>query len=849
MLNAEETREQKTCTACGRPNRPIANFCESCGERLPERRFCDQCGEECVQGARFCHACGASLAPAGLPQGPERPRDGDPPDSGADGVKAPGISRREVSAFLATGWRKVAGLETPPAPEDSEGLEEPSAGPARPHASERFARLGSPATVRANVCWAMAAMALAVGGQWLLGRGQTIPALGLYAAGIALAVWAFRLNSDDAVPAADPGTAWLLPAKWLAPVLLLPVLPAGLSLTRFLTDPRHPPDSFWLLHFAGILLFVACVYFADRRLALAGTRLASRLKELKSAFPATAAEPRPWRTRERLAAVAVLCAGLFLRLYDLPDFPFGTWYDEADFALQAQRILREPAYRPLFIDSIHGPAHYIYLVSALFWMLPDVTFVIRLASVLLGTLSIAAAFMAGNQLFGRGPGLTLAFLVAASRWSFNFSRIGMFNIPVTLFAFLGIGFLLRALRRNRLTDYMWAGLLLGFGYNFYLAFTLFLMVISVFVLRHFVSRFGLLRHQWKGLLVAAMGVLLFLAPLAVFSQEEPEIFFRRTRTVSIFNEYPSDQVVDQLLDGAVKHFLMYNVRGDPNGRHNLPGEPTLAPAAGALFVLGLGMSLASLRRRRSLLLLAWLLVMMSGGIFSLSFEAPQSLRAIGALPAVYLLATLPLAQLWQNWRAATAAASAPRERAEDGAGGSKGPSAPAGLHVALGRFQSPLVRRGPVICASVLLFAVAAHNYRIYFVDQRSDFAVWNAYSTGETIAAAVIAENAGNADTDIFVTSHFAHHPTVRFVGDAESFYQSVDYTATLPMPLSPDRDALFLMDPERRSFFEQARSFYPNGAFVEHKPPFGGPTVLYEVRLRPADIALDSGNNRILL
>ena len=830
MPIAEDAREPKTCPACAYPNRPVANFCGACGERLSERTFCAQCGEEPVPGARFCHACGASLARADLQQETEPQSAGGP--SAPDGVDPPPTSPPALSAFLATCLQKAAQLTAPPAPEVPDDSEDPSAVPDSP---DHSASPASPATMRANVLWAIVAIVLAIGGQRLLDLGRTAPALVLYAAGIALAVWAFRFNSDDAVPAARPGTAWRLPPLWLAPILLLPLLPAALSLSRLLTDPRHPPNAFWLLHFAAILLFVACVYYADLRLAPAGARPPPRPHK----------ERTPWKTRERLAAIAVLCAGLFLRLYDLPGFPFGTWYDEADFALQAQRILQEPAYRPLFIDSIHGPAHYIYLVSALFLVLPEVTFVIRLASVLLGTLSIAAAFVAGNQLFGRGPGLMLAFLVAVSRWSFNFSRIGMFNIPVTLFAFLGIALLLRALRRNRLTDYMWAGLLLGFGYNFYLASTLFLMVVSVFVLRYFISHFRLLRHQWKGLLVAAMGVLLFLAPLALFSQEEPDIFFRRTRTVSIFNEFPSDQVADRLLESAAAHFLMYNVRGDPNGRHNLPGEPMLAPVAGALFVLGLGMSLATFWRRRSLLLITWLLVMMSGGVFALSFEAPQSLRAIGALPAVYLLATLPLAQLRQNWRAAAAAPLAPLTPAQNGAGGHTGPPALLALKAALEKLQPALIRPGPLLFVCFLLFAVTLHNYRIYFVDQRNNFAVWNAYSTGETIAAQLIAANAKNADTDTFLTSHFARHPTVRFVANAESSYQSVDYTATLPMPLAPDRDALFLMDPERRNFFEQARSFYPNGEFVEHRPPFGGPTVLYEVRLSPADVASIQGIN----
>ena len=668
--------------------------------------------------------------------------------------------------------------------------------------------------------------------------------MGLYVAGIFLAIWAFRMNSDEAVPVTIPGTIWGLHPLWLAPTLLLPASIAALSLNRFLIDPQHPPNSFWLLHIASIFLFVACVYLVDHRQSWAGSilTLGRRAKE-RSHAPLSEKEPPPWRTVERLVAIVALCVGLFLRLHELPEFPFGTWYDEANTALQAQRILHEPTFHPLYNESIPGPAHYSYFVSFLFLVLPDITFVVRLASVLLGTLSISAAFMAGSQLFGRSAGLILAILIAVSRWSVNFSRIGMFDVDVTLFAFLGVGFLLRALRRNRLTDYLWAGLLLGIGFNFYHAFTAFLLVVSVFIIRYFVSNFGLLRHQWKGLLVAAMGGALLLAPLGLFALEEPDTYFGRTRTVSIFNEYSSDQVWGELRDNAITHFLMFNVRGDPNGRHNLPGEPALAPVAGALFVLGMGISVSSLWRRRSLLLMIWLLVMMSGGMFTLSFEAPQSLRAIGALPAVYLLVTLPLALLLQNWRAATAVPIAPEERADNGRVAGNGPSHLLRPDVVFRKLQYSLVRRGPILFVCFLLVAIALHNYKIYFVDQRNDFSVWNAYSTGESIAATIIAENAKNADTDTFLTSHYAHHPTVRFIGDAESFYQSVDYTATLPMPLSPDRDALFIMDPERRSFFEQARKLYPNGEFVEHKPPFGGPAVLYEIRLSPADISSIQG------
>src|SRR5437870_3009615 len=48
-----------SCTSCGRPNRPGARFCGSCGKPLAPR--CPGCGTECEPGAQFCDACGASL--------------------------------------------------------------------------------------------------------------------------------------------------------------------------------------------------------------------------------------------------------------------------------------------------------------------------------------------------------------------------------------------------------------------------------------------------------------------------------------------------------------------------------------------------------------------------------------------------------------------------------------------------------------------------------------------------------------------------------------------------------------------------------------------------------------------
>lgn len=861
MTKTDESDGAKTCPSCSHANRVAANFCEYCGEHLPDHRNCAECGEVCELGQRFCHACGAALASQELvsPAAPSGEnafgeaggiQDKTGPPKGVLGT-LPG----RVGALLnASSVGNIAGRLFTQVPHDAPGEVGPGdegdgESPAESITSEEAALYGPAETVRANVFWGVLAIASAVMGQWLLGRGQTLPSIGFYGAGILLVLWAFRKRTSFPVPTTvDLGHLQSLNPYWLLPFLLLPGTILAWSLERLLTDPDHPPRLFWVLHISSVVLFVGCVLLAwqyERRKE-AG-RTASAATNSPPLWPngLSSAAATPWTNGERLVVILIICIGLFLRVHQLSEFPAGTWYDEATAGLEAQRILSDPDYRPLYVSGLMGPEHYVYLISFLFLLLPKITFVVRLATVITGVLSVPAAYLAGSQLFGRGPALVFAFLIATSRWSVNFSRIGMFNILMVLFVLLGAGLLLKALRRGRLTDYMWAGLFLGFGLNTYYAFQLFLVVIGLFLLYFFVTNWSQLLARWKGLVLLAMGVMLFLAPLATFAFARLDRYLERTRTVSIFEEYPEDQIGGKVLESAVTHLLMYNVQGDPNGRHNLPGEPMLAPITGALLVLGLALSISRIWHPRFLLLILWFFGLMAGGIFALSFEAPQSLRAIGTMPAAYLLAVIPLALLWRHWRVAAYHGYGLSEGNESAGNWIDRSLLRNGRRIPGRVWRLALWRGTPVVLVVGLVATAAVYNYKVYFVRQMNDFAVWNAYSTGETIAATVVGEHVGRDDTDVYLTSHYAGHPAVRFVGSPVPYFHAVDYTATLPMPLSPDRDALFLMDPERRSFFEQARNFYPEGEFVEHKAPFGGPTVLYEIRLDPSDIASIQGLN----
>ena len=175
------------------------------------------------------------------------------------------------------------------------------------------------------------------------------------------------------------------------------------------------------------------------------------------------------------------------------------------------------------------------------------------------------------------------------------------------------------------------------------------VVIGLFLLVVWLRRHDFIRSAWRGLLLFSLGVFIASVPVSRFAIFQPEVFFDRMRVTSIFEGKTTEEGWTAVAQTTREHLLMFNYQGDRNGRHNLPGEPMLDPITGTLLVLGVALRLWRIRQPGSWLLLAWLILMLAPGIFSLDFESPQSLRAIGSLPAAYLLAAVPINAIWQEW--------------------------------------------------------------------------------------------------------------------------------------------------------------------------------------------------------
>ncbi len=579
-------------------------------------------------------------------------------------------------------------------------------------------------------------------------------------------------------------------------------------------DATYPDaGTAWQQHLASVALVLAAAVVYD----LGG----STRRQGQDGAPASGLYGTVRRWGKSCGAAWKVWAGLggsmllalVLRVYQLDVLPFGVWYDEAGHGLQALRILSDPRYRPLFEGAIQGPTHYVYLVAASFQLFGVSAASIRLASVLFGVLAVPAAFWVGRELFDRRVGLVLAYLVAVSSWLVTLSRLGMYATSSTPFFSLAVlACLLLALRRGRLIEFALSGLLLGLGLCFYTSFRLFVPVVGLFLLyaafyewrrTHALPR----TRFWLGLAAMAVTATLVVAPLVWFATAHPDIYWSRVQETFIFSGKSEAERLPALLENIKRHVLMFNWRGDPNGRHNLPGAPMLDDISAALMVVGLAYSLRRVRDPRYALLPVWLGLTLLGGILSLDFEAPQSLRANGAVGAAYVLAVVPIAVLVRAWR------------------------------VGDGRYYPNWVW-WPL--AAVLAMAGLA-NVDTYFVKQANDFSTWAAHSTAETLTAGLLKDLDDN--TDAYVTSFFAGHPTLGFLLPTSKPYRALATTDALPLDFAPGKGALLVMNADNHAQYDEARRLYPNAEFEEIMPPMAGPPVLYTVRLAPEDIASIQG------
>ena len=592
------------------------------------------------------------------------------------------------------------------------------------------------------------------------------------------------------------------------------ILFLAIGMSKWFTNDFNTPDAttaLWFYLFGVVLMLAAIVVI------------------MRSERPDRASRPRrDWRGWLQIGIDVALLAGvvgiaIYFRFKDLGTLPYGVWYDEGDQALEAIWILAGHAYSPVGQHFHYNPTLFNDFVALAFKIGGVGDIVIRDVTAFFGVIAVPAVYLLARKCFGRWVGLFAALLLAVGRWPVDFSRFGLQNISTLVFMGLSMWLLARALQSGHWSDYMWGGLVFGLGFHTYIPYRLFMVVAPVIVVWRFAWDWRALNRQHiVGLFLFSLLTVAAVGPLIPYAVRDWSSFNERVDATSIFNpsscaDQSASGIRACLISNTQKHLLMFNYEGDGNGRHNLPNAPMLDPLTGAMLVLGLGIALSRIRNWRYLMLIAWFCMILVGGIFSVTFEAPQGARTLPITPALAMLAALPLGLLVQ--RVDELADIIKRVR------WSKKVLRPLAYGLS---WLAPL---------AMLLYVtppVVSANYDSYFIKQAHDYGSWRGYDADATeVAKAIVAH--GN-QWDYYVDHRdYGRTPTFDFVVGPKLEQNITAYDPQSVLPIAswgPKGAILFISVDDGQALYAQAQADYPNAQYVNLGPSFApDQPVEYEV------------------
>ncbi len=376
-----------------------------------------------------------------------------------------------------------------------------------------------------------------------------------------------------------------------------------------------------------------------------------------------ATEWRDWWLDWLLIGI-ITAVALWLRLHRLNDFLPTMHGDEGEMGELARLALQGPAggLRPLplpvfGIGFLDHPTLFHHIQAGALFFFGDSLTGLRTLSAITGALCVPPIYLLARRGWGRVAATTAAWLLAVSHLHIQYSRIALNNIQSVWMMILLILFLASAAEQSRrqqgrpLLFFVLAGLTIGVSQYFYYGSRL-LPVIAALGLLVLLCQRRLSFVQAVGMGVAT---LLPYVPLLYIYSRNWQSFLNRTQGVSIISPagmahtlgadatWPQD--IPRLFWEQFKRNIAFFVDSGDKSSFYLQDLPAFDPVTVALFWLGLGLIFVRYRRFVNAILLVWLLVgLLLAGI--LTNDSPYGPRLIVMVPAIYLIASVPLQRLY-----------------------------------------------------------------------------------------------------------------------------------------------------------------------------------------------------------
>ena len=341
-------------------------------------------------------------------------------------------------------------------------------------------------------------------------------------------------------------------------------------------------------------------------------------------------------------AIALFAGALGLRAWGLTVEPPGLAFDEGVPLARTLALAADPS-RPLFIvDDMAMPGIFHYVMIAFLntfgWISLDTVWTAKLASVVLGSLSVAAFFLVVRLVSQRSIAVVVGGFLLLQGWHWLYSRFYYLYAGDLCWIAAALVSTVAGLKTRRLALIALGGVFAAIGLAWWKTAALAGPLVGVVVIESLLS--GRLRAAVRPLAPVAASLVPFLimvTPIVVQTAGDSRTVWRFEDVQKKRDEIRARKDMGQLeayARGALEPFMVLQVRYGNFGRYSFrPQEPVLNFIVSALATVGFVWCLWNFRRERSArICLIGFLLLLWPVVSSYPEDMPASMprRAVGA---------------------------------------------------------------------------------------------------------------------------------------------------------------------------------------------------------------------------
>jgi hypothetical protein len=529
----------------------------------------------------------------------------------------------------------------------------------------------------------------------------------------------------------------------------------------------HFSGTLW----SGIGLFTIAIFYFNRLAAGAELRnLALKPLGLKSEF---------------IGFISIMAIAAFFRLFKLDSIPSGLSNDQAFAGYLSLEILKAH-FRPLWeVGIFTHPALLLYQLAGWhFFFSPSVPAFYSFFT-FISLVSFTLIYWTFRQTAGPRMALLTLYFLAIMRWHFNFTRGGFPSVQLPLYMFGTLAFLEYGFRTSRMGSFIISVIFLSIGLYSYQSFRIFPLLLLVYLAAEYWDNPQKVRENWIRLLAAFLLGSVLISPL-VFHWFQIGGLGSRESESFIGKSIMEQKSLRPVLEGILKTTLMFNRSGEKHPRFNFEDHRYFDDVTGLFFVLGFFLACARWREKVYFYSITGFIAMALPGILSAQ-DIPFSHRMLGAAPFAAFFAASAFMVFYLKIQV-----------------------------------MKPGARTALTLFLAFLLAVAGVENWRIYFLNQASNYETWKVYDPQDRRIGEAIVRNPG---TRYFLAPGFYSNYAVRYLAYDHMGRVEVFNWLNLKDGLSgtAQKNACFVLGPGKKPTLELLKTIYPNGKETNLEDPEG--------------------------